>query len=130
MLHLLKQYCSHRYFIVFLSAISGIALIVGFSIPIFCIFKKISGIPCPGCGLTRAFLYLASFRFIEAVKQNILVMPFVLSALAGIICFLADRFFGKNWLPSLHSALTSKVAIKLAIILMISSWAYNITMGN
>ena len=46
---------------------------------ITCVFLKIFGIPCPGCGMTRAFLSLLKPDFYSAAKYNILIyfMPYV-----------------------------------------------------
>ena len=46
---------------------------------ITCVFFKIFGIPCPGCGMTRAFLSLLKLDFYSAAKYNILIffMPYV-----------------------------------------------------
>ena len=126
----LNKICSYWYFLAFGGVFWGMMYVSGFSIPAYCLFKKVSGIPCSGCGLMRAYVHLLNFRFTEAAKQNILVTPFALSALAGSVCFLADRFFGKNWLSCLHSALTSQNAVRASIVLAIFSWVYNIIMGN
>jgi len=36
-----------------------------------CLFKSVFHIPCPGCGMTRAFILLGHFRFQEALSMNI-----------------------------------------------------------
>lgn len=40
--------------------------------PIFppCPFRAVTGVPCPGCGMTRAFLLLFQLRFGEAFAQH------------------------------------------------------------
>jgi len=47
---------------------------------ISCPFLLITGIPCPGCGLGRAFFALVSFNFKEAFNMNptIFILPFTL----------------------------------------------------
>ncbi|MBU1020424.1 MAG: DUF2752 domain-containing protein [Firmicutes bacterium] len=44
-----------------------------------CLIKRTIGIPCPGCGMTRAALYLISFDFKNAFIFHplIYVMPFL-----------------------------------------------------
>jgi len=54
---------------------------------IFCPFKAITGIPCPGCGMTRAFLELAEGDFVAAFQLNPFSIPFFL----GLI-FSAFKF--------------------------------------
>ncbi len=47
---------------------------------ISCVFLKFFGLPCPGCGMTRAFGALCRLDFLEAAKQNVIIyfMPYVL----------------------------------------------------
>jgi accessory gene regulator protein AgrB len=44
-----------------------------------CVFKNLTNLPCPGCGLTRSFVYLAHGDITDSIRMN----PF------GIILFLA-----------------------------------------
>ena len=44
-----------------------------------CVFKWMTSFDCPGCGMTRAFLYLSQFQFIEAFKSNIFSIPLFLA---------------------------------------------------
>ena len=53
-------------------------------LPIFCPFNDLTGIPCPGCGMSRAFLALAEFDFVRALNFHPFSLPlfafFVFSA--------------------------------------------------
>jgi len=42
----------------------------GQDIPILCSFRRITGYGCPGCGLTRSFVFMAHFRPLEAFQMN------------------------------------------------------------
>lgn len=46
---------------------------------ITCVFIEVFGIPCPGCGMTRAFLSLLKLDFYHAFKYNVVIffMPYV-----------------------------------------------------
>jgi len=33
-------------------------------------FRRVSGVPCPGCGMTRAFAHLAKGQWGEAVRDH------------------------------------------------------------
>ena len=51
-----------------LGLILGILAMNGFTIP--CIFRRLTGLLCPGCGNTRAVISLLKFDFIKALKFN------------------------------------------------------------
>lgn len=50
-----------------------------------CLFRKVTGIPCPGCGLTRAADHFAHLHWLTALKSNPLgaVGAFVFAVLAA-----------------------------------------------
>jgi hypothetical protein len=40
-------------------------------LPDICIFKRLTGLKCPGCGMTHAFICLGRFQLGEAIRHNI-----------------------------------------------------------
>jgi len=46
--------------------------------PVLCPLHGIVGLPCPGCGLTRAFCALWQGRWIDALAYNALSVPLVI----------------------------------------------------
>lgn len=38
--------------------------------PTLCVVRRLTGIPCPGCGLTRAFYCVAHGRVLESIRHN------------------------------------------------------------
>ena len=63
-----------------------------------CVFKALTGIPCPACGLTHATIYLLSGRFDMAMKTN----PTVILWIIVIGLFFVDRYifhFNKKIFP-------------------------------
>ena len=50
----------------------------GFYIP--CVYRKLTGLKCPGCGVTRCIFAIINLNFKEAINQNILIciyLPFL-----------------------------------------------------
>lgn len=37
---------------------------------VICLFRRLSGIPCPGCGLTRAFLHLLGGDLVGSLRLH------------------------------------------------------------
>ena len=56
-------------------------LLTNINICIPCLWKYFFGIDCPSCGLTRAFMYLIKFDFINAFKTNKLIFIIIPSAI-------------------------------------------------
>ncbi len=67
-----------------------------------CIWKRVTGVPCPGCGLSRGCVQVAHGHLVEAVKLNPLspIMFFLMGARAihvFIFCILKRDM--KNRIP-------------------------------
>lgn len=59
---------------------------LGFKIP--CVFHRITGLKCPGCGITNFFLQLLHGNFLEAFYSNLglsLAIPFLFIFLLAIV---------------------------------------------
>lgn len=69
----------------------GLAFILNIFNIRFCPFFNIFNIPCPSCGLTRAFKLIMQFKFIESLKYNLLALPFVIFAFIYIILLITKR---------------------------------------
>ncbi|HEX3527203.1 MAG TPA: DUF2752 domain-containing protein [Thermoanaerobaculia bacterium] len=48
-----------------------------------CLFRRLTGIPCPGCGMTRAFAHLAKGEWAAAARDHLLAYP--LAAEIGLL---------------------------------------------
>lgn len=53
-----------------------------------CYFKNLTGIPCPGCGMTRSFLLILQGRFKQAWELH----PFVYGWIVFAVIFFVDRY--------------------------------------
>jgi hypothetical protein len=40
------------------------------ALPSFCTFRNVTGHPCPGCGMTRAWVFLSHGEVAEAIRMN------------------------------------------------------------
>ncbi len=64
-----------------------------------CLFKSVTGIPCPTCGMSRAFCAISHCEFRKAYEYNMLSFPlYFLFMLAGIFFPLSFTcyFFGRR----------------------------------
>lgn len=81
------------------------ALIIGitlmFIFQVGCPFQRLTGIDCPGCGMTRAVLLVLQGRFSDALRQHWMVW----SLPALYLVFLTDgRIFRRKWMN--HALIT------------------------
>jgi hypothetical protein len=75
-----------------------------------CAFRAVTGIQCPGCGMTRAFLSLGQLKLKEAIQFN----PFSLFLLITMILYTC---IGQS-----PSWLQNKVLIRITLIVVITVW--------
>jgi hypothetical protein len=50
-----------------------------------CIWRSLTGYPCPGCGLTRAFASISNLNIIESIRFNPKALLFTVIALLAVI---------------------------------------------
>jgi hypothetical protein len=94
-----------------------------------CTFYQLTGRPCPGCGLTTAFAYMAHGRPLAAV----IVQPFgaVLFGLtlAAAVALTTTALVGRSWLPLLYRP-SLVVWLYGFVFLWLAGWAYKICYGQ
>jgi hypothetical protein len=49
---------------------------LGWQVPELCTLRKVLGIRCPGCGLTRSFVFMGHGEWWTALRMNWLGPPF------------------------------------------------------
>ena len=87
--------------------------ILGFGYP--CFFHLITGLNCPGCGITRAALKILELDFVGAVKQNAFLIPIALYV--GWIFFYSIKRYIKTGIFRMDSG--SKVADIVFVVLLL-----------
>lgn len=103
-------------------------IILGLSLFLFmfeiriCPFFNLLHIPCPGCGLTRAFVLFIQGKFSESLHYNILLIPL----LAGVLTYLVFTFFNKREVIDSFLIKHQRVVIAIAILLVIITEYINI----
>src|SRR5690625_233676 len=63
-----------------------------FNIHIPCVFKKVTGLDCPGCGMTRASLALLDGNLYQAFRWNMLIF-FIAPLLMIYLFFQSKKLF-------------------------------------
>jgi len=88
-----------------------------------CIFRNVTGLPCPGCGMTRGFTAMGHGRPAEAWRFNPLA-PFAYMFAWGYVAFtlLSVRF------PALRNKLRPRPRVRWALFAVVfaavlTSWA-------
>jgi hypothetical protein len=92
-----------------------------------CTARALTGVPCPGCGATRALSSLLSGHPLEALSLNPLASAAVLAALAGgLIAPVWVRL--ARTVPVLIGPLPRKVRAAAAAALLLN-WVYLVLRG-
>ena len=65
--------------------------------PPICPLHGLVGLPCPGCGMTRAFCSLAHMNLADALRFNPLVFLFAILLTAGALVALAEIVRGRRY---------------------------------
>jgi hypothetical protein len=109
------------------SAVIGLSLVLsGPPLPFpGCLFRVITGLPCPSCGLTHAFIALGHGRVSEAFLDNIM-SPLLFVTLIGILgVSVYESLAGRYLLQPLWARVKSKVLVGV-LILAALSWTWNL----
>ena len=116
-----------KFILLILTILLVFGILVVFVCPIDCIFKSITGFPCPSCGLTRGFRALLKGDIVSAFNYNILTIPIFISLNILLFLFIID-FIQKKDL-SISYLLYFKKHYKLLIIIILISFIINIYKG-
>jgi len=85
-----------------------------------CLFRNATGLPCAGCGMTRAFVALGHGRFGEAWRLH----PFSPFLFAGL-CLYVLGFLGRRLgvpLPRLALPKAAKIGLVAGLTILVLGW--------
>ena len=73
-----------------LSPTDAVVALAGFEIPELCLWRRMTGHGCPGCGMTRSFTYMGHGQLLDAFRLHTLG-PFLYTLVAVQIPLRAWR---------------------------------------
>jgi Protein of unknown function (DUF2752) len=95
----------------------------------FCLFKYVTGIPCPACGSTRATILLFDGEFIKSILLNPLAIITNVLIFLSFLWLIKDVLSDKNeYLDFMKRNWQLKYKIMVAVIIL-SNWIWNIKKG-
>jgi hypothetical protein len=128
-LYLKKRTSNQIEFGIIYGGISLLMLGAGWLLPILsfapdCVFKGLTGLPCPTCGSTRSVVHLAHGDILSALAMNPLT---TLCLVAAIVYFIASLMSVAFDLPHINVILADKEknVMKAGVVMvLLAQWAY------
>jgi hypothetical protein len=69
-----------------------------------CPFKMITGMPCPGCGITKSLIFLYHGELTQSISYHLFGLPLVLFCLISlailIIKLTTNKLYFRDWIYS------------------------------
>lgn len=90
-------------------------------LPDICMFHRITGLPCPGCGMTRSFICMAHGRFVEAFHYHALG-PIAFAIVCAWALFNVVRLAFPRMNTIQFSPDVRKIAAHAALVVVVLVW--------
>ena len=88
-----------------------------------CLFKKVFGFECPGCGIQRAIILLFQGRIADSFTMYPALLPMIL-----LISYLTYKILAKKQKPTIdYTLITLFVIVAISII---ANYSYKIISGH
>lgn len=94
-----------------------------------CIFKSITSLPCPGCGMTRAFIEILNMELINSFKYNIYALPLVIIYFAILVISIFDKYRGTHYYSEIMKRKLSSFEYSIIFAFFFIGWILNIVRG-
>jgi len=93
--------------------------------PVLCLFRRITTLPCPSCGMTRAFVALGHGDLHAALGFNIASPAVFLAACLIFLLALGQAAFSRPILPVVWVAVR-RLVFPATVTLMAAAWSVNL----
>ena len=90
-----------------------------------CLFYNLTGLPCPSCGMTRAFISLGHGDIHSAVLFNPASIPVYIAAWIGFIMALFQTVSGKKFIEIIWNK-HRKILFPMILTMMAFVWIYKL----
>lgn len=91
-----------------------------------CPIKKLFGISCFGCGMTRAFISILKFDFKSAIEYNVLSVPLFFGICIYLFIFVSDILLSKNNIEKIDVFLSRKYMLAVYLMILLLSAYINV----
>ncbi len=104
------------------------------AIPSVCLFKEVTGLPCPSCGTTRSLLLLIRGQFRESFMMNPFGMVLALALVVIPLWIMVDTIsrsdsFYRRYVQMEHLLSHNRVLAVFAVAIVALNWVWNIAKG-
>jgi hypothetical protein len=109
----------------FVSALAAVHFATRWQVPLpFCALRKLTGIPCPGCGSTRSLLAWSEFELGQALYYNPLCFVACVAVTMWAALWLSEKVFNGAWLVNWEATFVRWLTWRTALVLAGLNWVY------
>lgn len=91
----------------------------------FCLFRNVTSLPCPSCGMTRAFISLGHGHIYNAIVLNPSSIFVYVATLTGFILAVLQILSGKRYILLFWNKIKS-ILFPVTLAVMALTWIYKI----